>query len=174
MTPVQLMQEVNRLHEQVEQDEQSAARGAWEAGKRLNLAREMLRNTEWGAWGRFYRMHCPNISAMTIWRYRTIAAFFNTELEFDGMTLSEMYVKIKIAKFKKEGDYGGNNVGEQESESYTENLFKKLAKLSKKFDEADRLNANDKELVLKASRKLVQVMEGLQQPSVVEVEANAV
>ena len=146
--------------------------GAWEAGKRLNLAREMLRNTEWGAWGRFCKIHCPDISSMTIWRYRTIGSFYNTLLEFDGMTLSEMYHQMKLAKFKKEGEYAGAVAAKHEDDPYTVKLFKALAKLSSKFDEPEKLTSDDTDLMVKASRKLVLVMQS-QQP-VIEVDSEEV
>ena len=167
-TAEQLAVEVNALAEEQDGNEQLALRLAWEAGGRLNQMHKMLTDEKgWGRWGKFLDEHCPNISRMTVWRYRSIARFYNSVLQFDGMTLSEAYRQMDLAKFKEEGENGSEGGGASEKpdrDGVTVVLFKKLAKLSVKFDVPETLSPENLAVMKRGAMKLVEVLASARKP----------
>jgi len=174
-TPEKLAQEINALHQECEGAEQVSLLLAWEIGVRLNLAYEMIRKSKWGLWGKYLDEYCPDISRMTVWRYRELARHFNSVLQFDGMTLSQAYADMKLAKFKEDSDDGSADVpgAKKEKDSFTVKLFKDIAKLSKKFDIPVTLSSGEANTLQKGALKIVAVLEERKKGTakVVEVEA---
>lgn len=177
-TPEQVAKEVNDYFKEQQEAEQVSLLIAWEIGVRLNRIRETLRATKQGAWGKFLDEHFPDICRMTVWRYRAIASFFNSVLEFDGMTISEAYRLMKLAKFKVEGDEGEQKEPgkPKQKDKPVVALFKKIAKASRSFDYPKSLEVSERNDVRRGLKELIRVVEALDKPAekVIDVKTTVV
>ena len=127
-----------------------------------------------GNWESFLKQHFPEISLITVWRYRQIAKSFTVK-DLTGMTLSQAYTKLKLAKFQDEifteGDDGDNDPSSgKKTQSKQAKLISTVAKATKKFDAPTSLSQGEKSAVKKFCVQLEDVYGQVTKPSILGIE----
>ncbi len=168
---VELAVLINNSHKKAEEKDEEALRCAWDAGNWLELAYKRITEEKgYGGWGIYLAENCPAISRTTVWRYRKVAACFTVE-QLTGMTLSDAYAKMDVAKYEEESvatEVQTEPTGRKKQPAIVK-LLKNLVTASKHFDEPTTLLKRDRTSVKKAVIKLEEVHNVNAGPSILAV-----
>jgi hypothetical protein len=167
----EIVLQVHEFHVKAEKSDTDTLVYNWEAGTRINTLKKSVGH---GSWESFLADNFPDISLTTVWRYRQIAKSFSLK-DLTGMTLSQAYAKLKLAKFQDEtfteGDDGDNDPSSgKKNQSKLEKLISTVAKASKHFDLPTSLSQGQKSAVKKLCAKLEDVHGQVTMPSILGLE----
>jgi len=167
----EIVTQVYEYHVKAEKSDADTLTYNWEAGTRINILKKSVKH---GSWEAFLTENLPDISLSTVWRYRQIAKSFTVK-DLTGMTLSQAYAKLKLAKFPPETFTEGHDGDTDPSsgkkiQSKLEKIISMVAKAAKHFDLPTSLSQGQKSAVKKLCAKLEDVHGQVSRPSILGLE----